>query len=80
VLVASWLLPVVVALSFGPPLVPWPSFDVLADYWTRRAARGPGFAEGALATLMPWALAILWLAAWDVVLWRTTLRRWRSLT
>jgi hypothetical protein len=62
------------ALFFGPPLRPRPSFDAYTSYWSKLPANGPAFPS----TPLPWLVAILWLLLTGIVLWRMAVRHARS--
>jgi hypothetical protein len=62
------------AVLFGPPLQPRPTFDGYTSYWTTLPARGPALP----ATASPWLLALCWLALSGALVWRLAVRRWRS--
>jgi hypothetical protein len=62
------------AILFGPPLRPRPSFDAYTSYWARLPANGPAFPS----TPLPWLVAILWLLLTGIVLWRMAVRHARS--
>lgn len=62
------------AVLFGPPLQPRPTFDDYTSYWTTLPARGPALP----ATASPWLLALCWLALSGALVWRLAVRRWRS--
>jgi hypothetical protein len=61
------------AILFGPPLGPRPSFDAYTSYWSRLPARGPALPS----TPLPWLVAILWLLLTGIVLWRIAVRHAR---
>jgi hypothetical protein len=54
------------AILYGPPLQPRPSFDAYTQYWTSLPAHGPAFPS----TPLPWLIAITWLLPTGRVLWR----------
>lgn len=62
------------AILFGPPLVPRPSFDAYTSYWSTLPAHGPAFP----ATPLPWLVAIAWLLPTGLVVWKMAVRHARS--
>jgi hypothetical protein len=62
------------AVLFGPPLQPRPTFDGYTSYWTTLPARGPALP----ATASPWLFALCWLAFSGALVWKLAVRRWGS--
>ena len=63
------------AILFGPPLVPRPSFDAYTSYWSTLPAHAPAFPS----TALPWLVAIAWLLPTGLVVWNIAVRHARSL-
>ncbi len=64
------------AVVFSPD--PSPRSPAFVDYWLKRPALGPDAAWSLGQALVPWALALTWLALTGAILWKLVVRRWRS--